>query len=152
MQPIPVIFDNLPAFPSIRSLLFAGLMIAFLALVSAACRSAQTQATELTTPTETLSEAQARGQKLFSGMPGNCATCHSLQANVTIIGPSLAGVASRAAERINGLTARQYIELSIIKPGEYVVEGYTNLMPPNLGKSLSSEQLNDLVEFLLTFQ
>lgn len=103
-------------------------------------------------PEPTLTPAQAHGKELFGGLPGNCATCHSLQANVTIVGPSLHGVASRAGSRVAGLDAPHYLEQSILHPDAYVVEGFASLMPKDLGKKLTTPELNDLVEFLLTLQ
>ncbi len=100
----------------------------------------------------TLTPAQERGKALFSGPPANCATCHSLTPDTQIVGPSLAGVATRAEERMPGLSAREYLELSIVKPGAYVVDGYPDAMPTNLAKQITSDQLNDLVEFLLTLK
>jgi hypothetical protein len=67
-----------------------------------------------------------------------------------IVGPSLSGVASRAASRMEGVDGREYLLLSIIKPSAYVVDGFTNVMPSNFGKSLDGEQLDALVAYLLT--
>jgi len=53
---------------------------------------------------------------------------------------------------MDGLDARQYIELSILKPDAYLVEGFPNTMPSDFGKKLTSEELNDLVAYLLTLK
>lgn len=108
--------------------------------------------TSAPSPEPTLNAAQTRGKELFGKLPGNCATCHSLQANMTIVGPSLQGVASRAASRVPGLDARQYLEQSILQPDAHLVEGFGNLMPKELAKKLTTEEVNDLVEFLLTLK
>lgn len=99
-----------------------------------------------------LTPAQAEGKRLFGALPGNCATCHSLEADVRIIGPSLAGIASRAASRMEGVSAQEYLELSILRPGLYIVDGYPDAMPVNIAKQLTSPQLTSLVEFLLTLE
>jgi mono/diheme cytochrome c family protein len=99
-----------------------------------------------------LTPAQAEGKRLFGALPGNCATCHSLEADVRIIGPSLAGIASRAASRMEGVSAQEYLETSILRPGLYVVDGYPDAMPVNIAKQLTSPQLSSLVEFLLTLK
>ena len=99
-----------------------------------------------------LNEAATRGEQLFTSPPANCSTCHSLQPDVRIIGPSLAQVAIRAASRVPGQDARQYLENSILKPADYVVEGYPNVMLADLAKQLTSDEINDLVEYMLTLK
>lgn len=97
-------------------------------------------------PTDPLA---AEGQRLFKQ---NCATCHSVEPDSVIVGPSLAGIASRAEQRMEAVDGSEYLLLSIMKPSEYVVEGFSDLMPSNFGKSLSGEQLDALVVYLLTLQ
>ena len=91
-----------------------------------------------------------RGRYWFSHPPAICSTCHSLEPDVVIVGPSLAGVASRAGTRIAGMTAEQYLRDSIVNPGDYVVEGFPDAMQRNLGDKLSSDQINDIIAFLMT--
>ena len=69
-----------------------------------------------------------------------------------IIGPSLAQVAIHAASRVPGQDVRQYLENSILRPADYVVEGYPNVMLADLAKQLTSDELNDLVEYMLTLK
>jgi nitric oxide reductase subunit C len=94
----------------------------------------------------------ARGEYWFSRAPGNCATCHSLEPNVIVVGPSLAGIATRGATRIAGMDAETYIRDSILNPSDYVVEGFPDAMQRNLGDTLSSDQLNDIIAFLMTLE
>ncbi len=103
-------------------------------------------------PTPGLTPAQARGREIFMGSVARCSSCHSLEPGVRVVGPSLAGIATRAGERIPGMDARTYIELSILKPGDYIVEGYPDAMPRNIAKQITGDQLNDLVAFLLTLR
>lgn len=79
-----------------------------------------------------------------------CASCHTLT-DAQGIGPSMVGLAIRAGERVEGQSAEQYIRNSIINPGEYVVDGFENVMAQNLGASLSSDDINNVIAFLLTF-
>lgn len=103
----------------------------------------------LAAPTPTLDPLAVQGKQLFSQ---NCATCHSLEPGKTIVGPSLAGIASRAGARMPDTDARAYIEQSILEPGAYIVPGFPNGMPTDFGKKLSGDDFNALVAFLLTLK
>lgn len=100
--------------------------------------------------TAPVTDPVARGQALFGRAPGNCATCHSLEPEIRIIGPSLAGIALRAADRVPGQSAEAYLRASMLRPGEYLVDGYQNVMAQNLGALLAADEVDDLIAFLLT--
>ena len=100
-------------------------------------------------PTPTPDPLVVQGQQVFNA---RCATCHALVPDTIIIGPSLAGVATRAETRVEGLTADEYIQLSILRPGDYIVEGFSNVMITNFAKELTNEDMNALVAFLLTLK
>ena len=100
-------------------------------------------------PTPTMDPFVLKGQQVFNA---RCATCHALVPDTVIIGPSLNGVATRAETRVDGQTAEEYLTLSIIRPGDYVVEGFNNVMITNLAKELTNEEMNALVAFLLTLK
>jgi nitric oxide reductase subunit C len=91
-----------------------------------------------------------RGKSLFSNAPAICSTCHSLQPDVVVVGPSLAGIASRASSRVAGLSAEEYIRTSIVHPGDFIVTGFQDVMQKNFGDVLTSDQINDLIAFLMT--
>jgi mono/diheme cytochrome c family protein len=104
----------------------------------------------------------ARGQQLWNkevsmanGLPAPCSACHTLDGTGST-GPSLQGVAERAATRVAGQDAATYIRHSIQLPSEFIVEGFaaddgvTSIMPANLGNSMSAQDLADLIAFLLT--
>jgi len=91
----------------------------------------------------------AEGQTVFKQ---NCASCHAVSGDTIIVGPSLAGIASRAATQVEGQDAKAYIQLSILRPGEYVVEGFSDLMPTNFGTTLTGEQLDSVVVYLMTLE
>ncbi len=107
----------------------------------------------------------SRGKTLFNGI-GACASCHAIEPGVMLVGPSLAGVASRAAERIRhpqytgtAQTASEYLEESILNPSIFIVpDGVyasaqgVSFMPDTLAKTLTSEQVRDLVAYLMTLQ
>lgn len=100
-------------------------------------------------PTPSLDPLAAKGKQIFNQ---NCATCHALSPDTIIVGPSLAGIASRAGSRLPDTDARQYLELSILKPDAYIVQGFSDTMPKDLGKKLTGEELDALAAFLLTLK
>jgi ferredoxin/cytochrome c2 len=97
------------------------------------------------------------GESLFFentlGTNTGCRICHSLEEGVVLVGPSLDGIASRAATRIPGVTAEDYIRESILDPAEYVVEGFpAGQMLQNFEELLTAEDIDNLVAFLLTLE
>ncbi len=99
----------------------------------------------------------AEGEKLYYetalGNNAACRICHSLQPDVTLVGPSFAGIATRAATRVPGMTAEEYLYQSITDPDAYVVEGFpSGQMVPNLAEILTEEQIRDLIAFLMTME
>lgn len=94
----------------------------------------------------------ARGRYWFSRPPAICSTCHSLEPDVVIVGPSLAGVATRAGARVPGQSAEAYLRTSILHPGEFIVPGFENVMAQNLGEILTFDQINEIIAFLLTLE
>ncbi len=107
----------------------------------------------------------ALGEALFRATPPGCSGCHSTVAGVQIVGPSLAGVASRAVEHIHlpmyhghATDAASYIRESILDPNAFIMPGPTfssggrSLMPANFGQTLRPDQVNDLVAYLMTLR
>jgi mono/diheme cytochrome c family protein len=83
----------------------------------------------------------------------NCSRCHSASGDTAIVGPSLAGIAARAGERIEGMDAEGYIRDSILNPTAYTVEGFPEgIMPLNFEEELSPEDLDAIVVYLLTLK
>ncbi len=82
-----------------------------------------------------------------------CVGCHGLEQGQQLVGPSWYGVADRAVTRVPGESPALYLYQSIADPGAYEVEGYpTGLMPPDYLTKLSSQDIADLVAYLLTFR
>lgn len=108
----------------------------------------------------------AKGQELFAQqiINGNagCVTCHSLEVGKVLVGPSLAGIASRAGSTVAGQSAEEYIRTSIVNPNAHLAKGcnasdleaqcVAGLMPQDWQQKLTPEQLNDLVAYLLTLK
>ena len=91
-----------------------------------------------------------RGEQVFQ-TAGGCPACHALDPGSGGIGPSLAGLAERAASRVPDQTAEAYILTAITDPAAFVVDGYpSGLMPEGYGKRLTGQQLADLTGYLLT--
>jgi mono/diheme cytochrome c family protein len=122
------------------------LLICWVMLLLVAC-GGTTEA--LPTPARELTEQELLGKQVFTR---ECATCHSLSAGTTLVGPPLASIATTAATRISGQDAHAYILNSIMRPGDYIVEGYSNTMPDNFGRRLTGEQIDAVVAYLLTLE
>ena len=91
------------------------------------------------------------GKAVFTS--AGCVACHSLDPEVKIVGPSQAGVATRAATRKPGYSAELYIYESVTKPGAYLLEGFQDgIMPPDFKTKLTPQQLADVISFLLTLK
>lgn len=99
--------------------------------------------------TPTLTQQENQGFQLFTVY---CAACHSTVGDAIIVGPSLAGVATRAETRVAGLDAHAYLEQSILDPSAYLNEGFSDLMPKNWGDILNDEELEAVIAFLLTLK
>ena len=100
-------------------------------------------------PTATLDPQVTEGKRVFSQ---NCGSCHAIDPETVIVGPSLAGVAGRAETRIVGVSGRDYLLQSILNPEAYLVEGFDKLMPTDFGKRLTGEELDALMAYLFTIQ
>lgn len=97
------------------------------------------------------------GRKLYYetslGTNAGCRICHSLEPGQTLVGPSFAGLAERAQDRIPGMTAEEYVRQSILEPDAYVVDGFpAGQMVSNLDEVLSEQQINDLIAYLMTIK
>ena len=104
-----------------------------------------------------LSADPKAGERIFNGATlgasAGCQICHSLRPDVQLVGPSLAGIATRAETRVPGLTAEAYLMQSLIDPDAYVVAGFQpGQMRPDLAQALTQQQLDDLVAFMLTLR
>ena len=101
-------------------------------------------------PKPTLSPLESRGRGVFDL---NCSRCHASSGETVVVGPSLAGVATRGGTRIEGMDAEAYIRDSILNPTAYTVEDFPEgVMPLTLKDELSPEQLDAVVAFLLTLK
>ena len=104
---------------------------------------------EAVPPTPTLSPQAQQGKQVFSR---DCGACHSTTPGTIIVGPSLAGIASQASQRVQGQDAYTYLLTSVMQPEAYLVEGYENLMPASLSKQLTGEELDAVIAYLQTLE
>jgi mono/diheme cytochrome c family protein len=68
------------------------------------------------------------GRDIAAGK-GLCLTCHTLGKSGALRFPDLDGIATRAAERVAGQDALQYMAHSIYDPDGFIVPGFTRGMP-----------------------
>lgn len=100
-----------------------------------------------------------RGRVLFSQVtirstPG-CITCHSLERGKVVVGPSLAGIASRAPSIIQSsgysgtaTTPEEFLRESITRPGAAVETGFSHSVMPDWLTVLDRQEIEDPVAFL----
>ena len=65
-------------------------------------------------------------------------------------GAAAAGGAEAGATRGDGLDARAYIYNSIMRPSDYLVAGFDDLMPQDLARKLTGEELDSVVVYVLS--
>lgn len=104
--------------------------------------------TEAIPPSESGEPDAARGEALFAA--NGCSGCHSLGDDM-LVGPGLKGVVERAATRVPGLSADEYLYQSIREPAAFATEGYTAGVMLNF-PSLTDGDIADLIEYLKTLE
>jgi len=88
-----------------------------------------------------------RAETLF--VQHDCATCHVQQAPLRA--PLLKQICGKTGMRPNHtqqIIDQEYLRKSVRNPGEFIVPGYQNIMPPYSPTQLSDEQLNLLVQYI----
>ena len=95
-------------------------------------------------------DAFGRGQALFFDPAAGCFLCHAIDGVGAFRGPNLTELASRAGDRVAGLSAEEYVGAKILggMNYEFTVPEYAPIMPP-FEHQLDAEQVDDLVAFLL---
>lgn len=106
----------------------------------------------------------ANGEALYTGatigaanLPG-CVTCHSVEPTddplqPSPVGPSHYGVAARADDYVEGMSAEEYLRESIVAPDAHIVEGFQpGVMPQNYEEELTAQEIDNLVAYLLTLE
>lgn len=92
----------------------------------------------------------ANGEKIFVAQP--CQTCHVDLS----VGPAFPGdppLEMVAQTRRPGYSAELYLYESIVEPNAYIVPGFQDsVMPSEYGKTLSEQELADLVAYLVSLK
>jgi cytochrome c oxidase subunit II len=114
--------------------------------------SPQTTTTSTTSgaPTPSGDTSPAAGKAVFTNPNVGCGSCHTLAAAGTTgtTGPNL-GTKVVPDSKKRGLPLKQFIFESITKPNAYISPGYQpNIMPQTFSQSLSSTQIQALVNFI----
>ncbi len=87
------------------------------------------------------------GQAVFAAK--GCSGCHSLEAGVRLVGPSLKGVADQVNTRRPGYPPEIYLYESITRPSAFVVPGFQDgLMPKDFAETLAPQELADVIAFV----
>ncbi|WP_157272038.1 c-type cytochrome [Azohydromonas aeria] len=107
----------------------------------------------------------ALGQAVFRSVQPACNACHSVAPGVNMAGPTLAGLATRAAQTVadpgykgNARDAEGYIREAIVQPSAHLVPGamYSangqSFMPTTYGSGLQPQQIDQLVAYLATLK
>jgi nitric oxide reductase subunit C len=116
-------------------------------------------------PSPASTDPVALGEALFRQTPPGCFACHSTVRGVNLVGPSLADMSTTAAQRLKdpdykgkATDAAGYIRESIHDPNAFVLKGPTyssggrSLMPTGLDVSLTREQVDQIVAYLMTLK
>ncbi len=130
-----------------------------------AAPEAAVSAGDTVTQSEPATNPVALGERLFRTATPACNACHSTIPGANMAGPSLAGVAARAADVIaspdysgEATDPEAYIRESITHPSAYLVPGAmysaggTSFMPATYGESLSEAQIAQLAAYLASFK
>ena len=106
----------------------------------------------------------ALGEALFKRTPPACFSCHSLQQGMILVGPSLAGLATRTEALLasggykgSAKSLPDYIRESIVNPHAHVVPGQTfsaggRSIMPAYDTILKPDEIDHLVAYLATFK
>ncbi len=88
------------------------------------------------------------GREIFED---RCASCHAIdQRGGPEYGPNLASIGAVAANRVEGMSAEQYLAESILKPDAFRGQGVNAVMPADISAGLSREEVLSIAGFLGT--
>jgi mono/diheme cytochrome c family protein len=94
-------------------------------------------------------ELVAAGDQLYHGS-GACVACHGTGTrapNLLTDEGGTGAIGVRCAQRVTGMTCKEYLYQSLVDPNAYVVDGYQPIMP-DANRTMSAGQIWALVAFL----
>ena len=139
-----------------RIVLGGALMVVAVALVG--CASGDATTTAVTVAQAAAVGDPLRGYEIWDDggdvINTACSHCHSVDGTENtnaFTGPSFKGINRRAGATVDGLSAEEYLNQSILDPRAYIVAGFAGggKMPNSYQFLLSDEDVDDLVAFLL---
>lgn len=110
-------------------------------------------ATATPQPADNQAGDASAGELIFHEGKGSapaCVTCHAAEAGPFALGPVMTGISQRAGSRVEGLSAEEYLQQSILQPGEFLVPGFRPMMPPTYGENLTEQDIADIIAYLMT--
>ena len=118
------------------------LILALLVLTVAACGGDSQKAPD--NATDDVAAGKVIFEKTVLGANPGCITCHAIEGDEVLVGPSLAGIGNKGED---------FIRTSILDPDAEITEGFTpGIMPKNIKDDLSEQELGQLVKYLLTLK
>jgi mono/diheme cytochrome c family protein len=107
------------------------------------------------TPTPRPVEGESAEEVILNA---GCGACHAIGVfgEGGKVGPDLSAIAATAVERIPGMSAEAYIRESILTPNAFIPtvcpnsDCFANIMPADYGTRLSANQIDTIVDYLLT--
>lgn len=116
-------------------------------------------------PVDADSDIRALGEHVFRTAQPTCMACHALAPGADGAGPSLAGIATRAAQTVasddyqgQASDVEGYLREAIVEPSAHLNPGAmysangVSFMPNTYGETLSEEEVEQLVAFLATLK
>lgn len=101
-------------------------------------------------PTPTFVGDSANGEVLFHTVAA-CNACHSTSDETWMVGPSLKGIAERAAGKSATKNARDYVRAVILSPDENIVpQAMPGIMPRSYRNTLTAQQIEDIIAYLMS--
>ena len=127
-------------------------------LLSSLCFSSCTQESQFEIGINSTGDEKS-GEDLFGKailgdrMAPGCTTCHSLEIDKTLVGPSLAGIGKTAQTNPGGKKAFDFLVESIINPDVTLANRFeAGIMYQDFRNDLTEQQIADLVAYLLSLK